>query len=77
MDPVAGSSPAFSPGSPGAATFLWGPRQAAESALLRQCYPDSRWVDLLKSDEFRRYLTNPEYPGRKSTRRDWTGTARS
>ena len=41
--------------------FLWGPRQAGKSTLLRQCYPDGRWIDLLKSDEFRRYLTNPEY----------------
>ena len=41
--------------------FLWGPRQAGKSTLLRRCYPDGRWIDLLKSDEFRRYLTNPEY----------------
>ena len=41
--------------------FLWGPRQAGKSTLLRQCYPDGRWIDLLKSEEFRRYLTNPEY----------------
>lgn len=41
--------------------FLWGPRQAGKSTLLRQRYPDGRWVDLLKSDEFRRYLTNPEF----------------
>ncbi len=41
--------------------FLWGPRQAGKSTLLRQCYPDGRWIDLLKSDEFRRYLTNPEF----------------
>lgn len=40
--------------------FLWGPRQAGKSTLLRACYPDGRWIDLLKSDEFRRYLTNPE-----------------
>ena len=41
--------------------FLWGPRQAGKSTLLREHYPDARWIDLLKSDEFRRYLTNPEY----------------
>ena len=41
--------------------FLWGPRQAGKSTLLRQCFPDGRWIDLLKSDEFRRYLTHPEY----------------
>lgn len=42
-------------------SFLWGPRQAGKSTLLRQCYPDGRWIDLLKGDEFRRYITNPEY----------------
>lgn len=48
--------------NPGTETFfLWGPRQAGKSTLLRQRYPDGRWVDLLKSDEFRRYLTNPEF----------------
>lgn len=41
--------------------FLWGPRQAGKSTLLRHCYADGRWIDLLKSDEFRRYLTNPEF----------------
>ena len=33
--------------------FLWGPRQAGKSALL--------WIDLLKGDEFRCYISNPEY----------------
>ena len=46
---------------PGTETFfLWGPRQAGKTTLLRQSYPDARWVDLLKSDEFRRYSVNPE-----------------
>ena len=40
--------------------FLWGPRQAGKTTLLRQRYPDARWIDLLKSDEFRRYATRPE-----------------
>ena len=40
--------------------FLWGPRQAGKSTLLRHCYPDGRWIDLLKSEEFRRYATRPE-----------------
>ncbi|MDE0606468.1 MAG: hypothetical protein OXH78_04850 [Acidimicrobiaceae bacterium] len=43
---------------PGTETlFLWGPRQAGKSTLLRQRYPDAVWVDLLKADEFRRYAT--------------------
>lgn len=41
--------------------FLWGPRQAGKSTLLRSCYPDAYWVDLLKSEVFRRYLDHPEY----------------
>ena len=41
--------------------FLWGPRQTGKSTLLRQRYPRSRWLDLLKADEFRRYATNPEF----------------
>ena len=46
---------------PGEETFfLWGPRQAGKSTLLRQRYPDAVWVDLLKADEFRRYATRPE-----------------
>ena len=46
---------------PGTETFfLWGPRQAGKSTLLRQRYPDGVWIDLLKADEFRRYATRPE-----------------
>lgn len=40
--------------------FLWGPRQTGKTTLLRQRYRASRWVDLLKADEFRRYATRPE-----------------
>ena len=40
--------------------FLWGPRQTGKTTLLRQRYGASRWVDLLKADEFRRYVTRPE-----------------
>ncbi len=47
--------------TPGEETFfLWGPRQAGKSTLLRQQYPDAVWVDLLKADEFRMYVTRPE-----------------
>lgn len=46
---------------PGAETFfLWGPRQTGKTTLLRAAYPDAFWVDLLKADEFRRYVQNPE-----------------
>ncbi len=40
--------------------FLWGPRQTGKTTLLRQCYPRALWIDLLKAEEFRRYLQNPE-----------------
>ena len=47
---------------PGSETFfLWGPRQAGKSTLLRRRYPDAYWVDLLKGEEFRRYLDHPEF----------------
>lgn len=41
--------------------FLWGPRQTGKSTLLRETYKDAHWIDLLKSEEFRRYLAHPEY----------------
>ena len=40
--------------------FLWGPRQTGKSTLLRATYPDAIWIDLLKAEEFRRYLQQPE-----------------
>lgn len=47
--------------APGTETFfLWGPRQTGKSTLLRTTYGDTRWVDLLKADVFRRYVTRPE-----------------
>ena len=41
--------------------FLWGPRQTGKTTLLRARYPNERWIDLLKSEQFRRYAANPEY----------------
>jgi len=40
--------------------FLWGPRQTGKTTLLRQEYPNAFWIDLLKADHYRRYLTRPE-----------------
>ena len=48
------------PASGAATFFLWGPRQTGKSALLRQTYPEAFWVDLLKSETYRRYATRPE-----------------
>lgn len=39
--------------------FLWGARQTGKSTVLRVLYPDSRYIDLLKSDEFERYNRRP------------------
>ena len=47
--------------APGSETFfLWGPRQTGKTTLLRETYPQAFWIDLLKSEEYRRYLQNPE-----------------
>jgi len=40
--------------------FLWGARQSGKSTLLKDIYPDAKWVDLLKADAYRRYATRPE-----------------
>ncbi|MEX2540597.1 MAG: DUF4143 domain-containing protein [Trueperaceae bacterium] len=40
--------------------FLWGPRQTGKSTLLHEAYPNARWIDLLRSEEYRRYLQRPE-----------------
>jgi len=40
--------------------FLWGPRQTGKTTLLRRAYADAWWIDLLKSEEYRRYLQQPE-----------------
>ncbi len=57
--------------APGTQTlFLWGPRQTGKSTLLRQVYPGARWIDLLKADEFRRYIQNPELLRQELTQAD-------
>lgn len=40
--------------------FLWGPRQTGKTTLLRATYPNAVWIDLLKTDDYRHYLQNPE-----------------
>ncbi|MBD3421702.1 MAG: AAA family ATPase [Chitinivibrionales bacterium] len=40
--------------------FLWGPRQSGKSTLLRNCFPQARYYDLLLSPQYRRLLQNPE-----------------
>ena len=46
---------------PGTETFfLWGPRQSGKTTLLRESYGGARWIALLKSEEYRRYVARPE-----------------
>lgn len=39
--------------------FLWGARQTGKSTLLKMLFPEVRYIDLLKSDEFARYSRRP------------------
>jgi uncharacterized protein len=39
--------------------FLWGPRQTGKSSLLKQLYPEALWIDLLKTNDFLRYTSQP------------------
>ncbi len=47
------------PSSPKESFFLWGPRQVGKSTLLKTVYPDARRIDLLRSDQYLRYLERP------------------
>ncbi len=48
--------------APGTETFfLWGPRQTGKTTLLRETYRKAVWIDLLKAEEYRRYLEHPEW----------------
>lgn len=40
--------------------FLWGPRQSGKSTYLRHEFIEAFWIDLLKSDVFLKYASNPE-----------------
>ena len=39
--------------------FLWGARQVGKTTLLKQIYPEARYYDLLKANEFERLLRRP------------------
>lgn len=40
--------------------FLWGARQVGKSTLLETLFPDARYYDLLKNEEFERLLRRPQ-----------------
>ena len=44
----------------GLSVFLWGARQTGKSTFLKKTYSDSPYIDLLLSQEFKRYLDSPE-----------------
>jgi uncharacterized protein len=48
------------PTSPNRSFFLWGPRKIGKTSALRDCYPNSHRIDLLKNEEFVRYSRTPE-----------------
>lgn len=42
-------------------TFLWGARKVGKSTYLKQKFPHSLYIDLLKTDVFYRYVNHPHY----------------
>ena len=40
--------------------FLWGARQTGKSTLLRKLFPNCRYYDLLKGEQFERLNRRPE-----------------
>jgi predicted AAA+ superfamily ATPase len=40
--------------------FLWGVRQTGKSTLLRTLFPDTMYIDLLMTTEYKKYLLHPE-----------------
>lgn len=47
------------PVKPQGSYFLWGPRQIGKSFLLNQTYKESTYINLLKTDEYIKYLNKP------------------
>lgn len=39
--------------------FLWGPRQTGKSTLLKFLFPKTKYYDLLLSDQYRRFISDP------------------
>lgn len=47
------------PPHPRESFFLWGPRQVGKSSVLAQRYPEAQRIDLLRTDDYLRYLQRP------------------
>ena len=60
------------PQHPKTTFFLWGPRQVGKSSLLRSIYPDAPIIDLLKTDEFALYNTEPHRLRERALAKEWT-----
>ncbi|MGL4631281.1 MAG: AAA family ATPase, partial [Leadbetterella sp.] len=46
-------------GAEGLSLFFWGARQTGKSTLLKQFFPDALSIDLLKTDQLRRFIDQP------------------
>ena len=53
--------------------FLWGPRQAGKSTLLKRSFPDALYYDLLLAADFRRLLQDPGILRQESEARSLSG----
>lgn len=47
------------PKKPDESYFLWGPRQAGKSFLLKVTYPNAKYINLLDTDEYIKYNEKP------------------
>ncbi|WP_218110398.1 AAA family ATPase [Oligoflexus tunisiensis] len=51
--------------------FLWGPRQVGKTSLLKETFPDTSFIQLLKSDEFALFQSYPERLRERVRRNTW------
>lgn len=47
------------PKKPNQSFFLWGPRKTGKSTLLQSTYPEAKFINLLETDTFIKYLNEP------------------
>ncbi len=51
--------------------FLWGPRQVGKTCLLKARYPETPFIQLLKSDEFALFQSYPERLRERVRKNQW------